>query len=219
MRSPAHYVAGMTGTLPELFQRWFAARGWQPRPHQLEVLDGRAGGRKRAADRADRRRQDAGRVSSQPGRAGRGAARGAAHALCQPAEGAGGRYRPQPDAAGRRRWRCRSRIDTRTGDTPATRRQKQREEPPNILLTTPESLALLLSLPDAAKMFAGLRAVVIDEVHALAGTKRGDQLALCLARLGTLAPGRAPHRPFRHRRAPQAAGAYVAAAPACASSR
>ncbi len=80
-------------------------------------------------------------------------------------------------------------IETRTGDTPANRRKRQRENPPNILLTTPESLALLLSLPDAAKMFAGLSTVVIDEVHALAGTKRGDQLALCLARLVQHAPG------------------------------
>ena len=75
-------------------------------------------------------------------------------------------------------------IETRTGDTPANRRKRQKEQPPNILLTTPESLALLLSQADAPTMFAGLSTVVIDEVHALAGTKRGDQLALCLARLG-----------------------------------
>ncbi|HTR18276.1 MAG TPA: ligase-associated DNA damage response DEXH box helicase, partial [Acetobacteraceae bacterium] len=81
------------------------------------------------------------------------------------------------------------RIDTRTGDTPAERRRQQRETPPHILLTTPESLALLLSLPDAPTHFASLASIVIDEVHALAGSKRGDQLALCLARLATLAPG------------------------------
>ena len=57
-----------------------------------------------------------------------------------------------------------------------------------MLLTTPESLAVLLSLPDAPAMFAGLATVVMDEVHALAGTKRGDQLALCVARLAMLAP-------------------------------
>jgi CRP-like cAMP-binding protein len=79
-------------------------------------------------------------------------------------------------------------IETRTGDTPANRRVRQRVDPPNILLTTPESLAVLLSLPDASAMFAGLTSVVMDEVHALAGTKRGDQLALCVARLMTLAP-------------------------------
>ena len=80
------------------------------------------------------------------------------------------------------------RIETRSGDTSAEKRAKQRDAPPDILLTTPESLSLLLSLPGAAAMFGGLRRVVIDEVHALAGTKRGDQLALCLARLRALAP-------------------------------
>jgi len=79
-------------------------------------------------------------------------------------------------------------IETRTGDTPANRRARQRESPPHILLTTPESLAVLLSLPDPPAMFGGLATLVMDEVHALAGTKRGDQLALCVARLGTLAP-------------------------------
>jgi ATP-dependent Lhr-like helicase len=81
------------------------------------------------------------------------------------------------------------RIDDRTGDTPAHRRRAQRADPPDILLTTPESLALLLSYPDAGHMFAGLRRVVVDEIHALAESKRGDQLMLGLARLDSLAPG------------------------------
>ena len=79
-------------------------------------------------------------------------------------------------------------VETRSGDTPQTRRARQKETPPNILLTTPESLALLVSQPTAPDMFSGLRCVVVDEIHALAGTKRGDQLALCLARLKRLAP-------------------------------
>jgi ATP-dependent Lhr-like helicase len=80
------------------------------------------------------------------------------------------------------------RIETRTGDTKQDQRKRQRETPPDMLLTTPESLALLLSLEGAPAMFAGLHTIIIDEIHALAGTKRGDQLALCLARLTTLAP-------------------------------
>ena len=80
-------------------------------------------------------------------------------------------------------------VETRSGDTPQARRVRQKEHPPNILLTTPESLALLLSQPTAPTLFGALRCVVIDEIHALAGTKRGDQLALCLARLAKLAPG------------------------------
>ena len=79
-------------------------------------------------------------------------------------------------------------IATRSGDTPADKRRRQRDNPPDILLTTPESLALLLSLSDAGTHFAGLDTIIIDEIHALAGTKRGDQLALCLARLSTIAP-------------------------------
>ncbi len=80
------------------------------------------------------------------------------------------------------------RIEDRTGDTPHSQRQRQRAEPPDILLTTPESLALLLSYPDAPRIFQYLQRVVIDEVHALAESKRGDQLMLCLTRLERLAP-------------------------------
>ena len=79
-------------------------------------------------------------------------------------------------------------VETRSGDTPMARRARQKVAPPNILLTTPESLALLVSQTSAGEMFGDLRCVVIDEIHALAGTKRGDQLSLCLARLRTLAP-------------------------------
>ncbi|MCB1400396.1 MAG: ligase-associated DNA damage response DEXH box helicase [Rhodobacteraceae bacterium] len=81
------------------------------------------------------------------------------------------------------------RIEDRTGDTGATARRRQRADPPHILLTTPESLALLLSYQDAPRIFAGLKRVIADEIHALAESKRGDQLMLCLARLQHLAPG------------------------------
>jgi ATP-dependent Lhr-like helicase len=81
------------------------------------------------------------------------------------------------------------RVETRSGDTPSDRKKRQRERPPHILLTTPESLSLLLSYPESADLFAGLRRIVIDEVHAFATDKRGDLLALSLARLHSLAPG------------------------------
>ncbi|ESW60157.1 MAG: helicase [Rhodobacter sp. CACIA14H1] len=81
------------------------------------------------------------------------------------------------------------RIEDRTGDTTYTQRRRQRADPPHILLTTPESLALLLSYEDAPRIFASLQRVVIDELHALAESKRGDQLMLLLSRLETLAPG------------------------------
>ncbi|MGR3572163.1 ligase-associated DNA damage response DEXH box helicase, partial [Brevirhabdus sp.] len=81
------------------------------------------------------------------------------------------------------------RIEDRTGDTSYARRRRQRADPPHILLTTPESLALLTSYEDAPRIFAGLQRVVVDEIHALAESKRGDQLMLALSRLEALAPG------------------------------
>ena len=81
------------------------------------------------------------------------------------------------------------RVETRTGDTPSDRKARQRLRPPHILLTTPESLSLLLSYSESAALFAGLKTIVIDELHAFAKEKRGDLLALSMARLQKLAPG------------------------------
>jgi ATP-dependent helicase Lhr and Lhr-like helicase len=80
------------------------------------------------------------------------------------------------------------RVETRTGDTPVSRRQRQRRYPPDILLTTPEQLALLLSSDDAPFLFSSLKRIVLDELHALVTSKRGDLLSLGLARLWRLAP-------------------------------
>lgn len=80
------------------------------------------------------------------------------------------------------------RIETRSGDTPSERKARQRARPPQVLLTTPESLSLLLSYPEAQTMFAGLQRIVIDEVHAFAAGKRGDLLALAMTRLQAIAP-------------------------------
>jgi ATP-dependent Lhr-like helicase len=79
-------------------------------------------------------------------------------------------------------------IETRTGDTPLHKRQRQKLKPPDILLTTPEQAALLLSATDADRFFADLDMVVLDELHALVTSKRGDLLSLGLARLRQLAP-------------------------------
>jgi ATP-dependent Lhr-like helicase len=79
-------------------------------------------------------------------------------------------------------------FETRTGDTPQSRRQRQKRKPPDFLMTTPESLALLLSYEDAGAYFSGLRHIIIDELHAFFDNKRGDLLSLNLARLATLAP-------------------------------
>ncbi|MFN5037545.1 MAG: ligase-associated DNA damage response DEXH box helicase, partial [Bradyrhizobium sp.] len=80
------------------------------------------------------------------------------------------------------------RIETRTGVSPVSRRQRQRRYPPDILLTTPEQLALLLASDDAPFLFSSLKRIVLDELHALVTSKRGDLLSLGLARLWTIAP-------------------------------
>ena len=81
------------------------------------------------------------------------------------------------------------RIETRTGDTPAHKRTRQIARPPDILLTTPEQLALLIAHREAADLLANLRCVILDELHALVTSKRGDLLSLALARLHRLSPG------------------------------
>jgi ATP-dependent Lhr-like helicase len=81
------------------------------------------------------------------------------------------------------------RVETRTGDTPAHKRTRQISRPPDILLTTPEQLALLIAHREATEFFSGLRCVVLDELHALVTSKRGDLLSLAMARLHRLSPG------------------------------
>ncbi|PVA05901.1 ligase-associated DNA damage response DEXH box helicase [Thalassorhabdomicrobium marinisediminis] len=81
------------------------------------------------------------------------------------------------------------RVEDRTGDTSYTQKRRQRADPPHILLTTPESLALLVSYEDAPRMFKGVQRIIVDEIHALAESKRGDQLMLALSRVQAMAPG------------------------------
>ena len=177
----------VTSGLPPRFAEWFASRGWQPRRHQLAMLDAaRAGESVLLIAPTGGGKTLAGFLPTlialdQTPRAGihtlyisplKALATDIARNLTRPID----------------EMKLAVSVETRTGDTPANRRARQRSEPPNILLTTPESLAVLLSLPDAQKIFDGLSSIVMDEVHALAGTKRGDQLALCVSRLMTLAP-------------------------------
>src|SRR5256712_4352083 len=77
------------------------------------------------------------------------------------------------------------RVGVRTGDTPAKERAAMLKHPPDILITTPESLFLLLT-SRAREVMAGIDTVIVDEVHAVAGTKRGAHLALSLERLERL---------------------------------
>jgi ATP-dependent Lhr-like helicase len=79
-------------------------------------------------------------------------------------------------------------IETRTGDTSASVRSRQSRRLPTALLTTPESLTILLSRPESLELMRELRLIVVDEWHELLGTKRGVQTELALARLRTLRP-------------------------------
>jgi ATP-dependent Lhr-like helicase len=178
----------MPGTLPELFVTWFAARGWAPRPHQLALLDAAANGENvLLIAPTGGGKTLAGFLPSLVALAAPRALPTLHTLYVSPLKALAtdiARNLTAPVA----QMQLPIRIETRTGDTSSEHRRRQRESPPDLLLTTPESLALLLSLEDAPRIFAGLATVIIDEIHALAGTKRGDQLALCLARLATLAP-------------------------------
>ena len=170
--------------LPPAFRDWFARQGWQPHPHQLDLLAATGdtlliaptGGGKTLAgflpslvDLADGHK--------------------GLHTLyvsplkALTADIARNLARPVADL------NLPIRVEDRTGDTRSSQRARQRVDPPQILLTTPESLALMLSYEQAPQIFGNLRRVVLDELHALAENKRGDQLMLGLARLRTLAPG------------------------------
>jgi ATP-dependent Lhr-like helicase len=178
--------------LPQVFSRWFAGRGWTPRDHQLELLARAQGGRSvLLIAPTGGGKTLAGFLpslveisTSSPHRRG-----DELHTLyISPLKALAvdiARNLEQPVAE----MKLAIRIETRTGDTPVSKRQRQRRHPPDILLTTPEQLALLLASADAPFLFSSLRRVVLDELHALVTSKRGDLLSLGLARLFRLVPG------------------------------
>ncbi len=177
--------------LPAPFAGWFAARGWEPRAHQLALLEHAArgdsvllvaptGGGKTLAGFLPSLIE----LAALPARR-----KPALHTLyISPLKALAvdvSRNLETPVAE----MGLPIRIETRTGDTPPSRRLRQRHVPPDILLTTPEQFALLLANRDPRQLFASVRAVVLDELHAFHNTKRGDLLALGLARLAHFAPG------------------------------
>jgi len=177
-----------TTLLPPVFTDWFRARGWSPRPHQLAVLEkaqaGRdvllispTGGGKTLAGflpslvelSATRERNGIHTLYVSPLKA---LAVDIARNLEAPI----------------REMALPVRVETRTGDTPHSRRKRQREKPPDILITTPEQVSLLIADAGAAHMLKDLRAVVLDELHSLVTSKRGVLLSLALSRVQSLAP-------------------------------
>jgi ATP-dependent Lhr-like helicase len=172
--------------LPSVFADWFASRGWSVHPHQQDMLD----------------RADAPALLLIAPTGGGKTLAGFLPTLAELADGTHSGLHtlyvsPLKALAADIKRNLRTpvdemslpiRIEDRTGDTTATRKKRQRADPPHILLTTPESLALLISYEDAPRMFKGLQRVIVDEIHALAESKRGDQLMLALGRLQRLAP-------------------------------
>ena len=174
-------------SLPDAFKRWFDTKGWRPHDHQLEMLEkawlgqstlliAPTGGGKTLAGFLASLVELHNRPSD------------GLHTLyISPLKALAvdiHRNLDQPIAE----MGLKITSETRTGDTPSAKRQRQRRQPPNILLTTPESLALLLSYEDAPTLFSSLRCVIVDELHALVDNKRGELLSLGLARLASLAP-------------------------------
>ena len=206
-----------------LVRRWFEARFGTPTPAQAEGWPAIAVGRRRARRGPDRLRKDARGVplGDRPagarrrrGRPPRGPDR---RRLRLAAEGArqrhpaepGGPARRAPGARdGRRERRCpRSAPLVRSGDTPSRERQAMTRRPPHILITTPESLYILLTAEKSRGFLAGARTVIVDEIHAIAADKRGAHLA-ALARAAGRARGPAPaaHRPLGHAAADRGGG-------------
>ncbi len=173
--------------LPPIIETWLAGRGWSLRAHQRGMLD--------AAERGEHA------LLVAPTGAGKtlaGFLPSLADLIARPREGLHSLYISPLKALAVDVQRnlltpiadmgLDIRVETRTGDTPAERKARQRARPPQMLLTTPESLSLLLSYPDAELLFADLETVIIDEIHAFAPDKRGDLLSLSLSKLQAIRP-------------------------------
>ncbi|MBB5533741.1 ligase-associated DNA damage response DEXH box helicase [Rhizobium giardinii] len=182
-------------SLPPPFLRWFADKGWQPRAHQLELLSRAQGGESMlliAPTGAGKTL--AGFLPSlvsltERGKIPPGSAFTGIHTLyISPLKALAvdierNLMKPVGEMG------LPVRIENRTGDTPQAKRQRQKLNPPDILLTTPEQVALLLANGEAERFFKDLKYVVLDELHSLVTSKRGHLLSLGLARLRKLAPG------------------------------
>lgn len=193
-RHSAIRTAEPAATLPGPFLKWFAERGWSPRAHQIELLARAQAGKsvlliaptgagKTLAGFMPTLVDLANRAKRRPGESHRGVHTlyiSPLKALAVDIERNLGKPVGEMGLA--------ISLETRTGDTPAHKRQRQKLSPPDILLTTPEQVALLIASSDAPRFFADLRFVVLDELHSLVTSKRGHLLSLGLARLRGLIP-------------------------------
>nr|WP_037086675.1 ligase-associated DNA damage response DEXH box helicase [Neorhizobium vignae] len=180
--------------LPRPFQKWFAEKGWQPRAHQLELLARSTSGENMlliAPTGAGKTL--AGFLPSltdltRRGKIPPGSAFTGIHTLyISPLKALAvdierNLMKPVFEMG------LEISIENRTGDTPQAKRQRQKLNPPDILLTTPEQVALLLANKEAERFFKDLKYVVLDELHSLVTSKRGHLLSLGLARIRRHAP-------------------------------
>jgi len=184
----------MTAPLPPLFADWFGKRGWSIRRHQSEMIAARLAGRHALlVAPTGGGKTLAGFLPSLIDLAERGP-----RPEFGPGSGVHTLYISPLKALTTdvernlmtpiREIGLNIHVESRTGDTKQSKKQRQREFPPDILLTTPEQLALFCAWDGARAYFADLKCIVLDEVHAIWSGKRGDLLSLGLARLQSFAP-------------------------------
>ncbi|WP_374332037.1 ligase-associated DNA damage response DEXH box helicase [Aestuariivirga sp.] len=175
-------------SLPQRFLDWFSARGWAPRAHQLAVLEhaqaresvlliSPTGGGKTLA----------GFLPSLAEITERGSGGGIHTLYVSPLKALAvdiARNLEAPIAE----MKLPVTVETRTGDTPHAKRLRQRQKPPDILITTPEQVSLLVADPHAAHLLKGLRTIILDELHSMVTSKRGVLLSLALSRVQAHAP-------------------------------
>lgn len=185
IREPDHDL------IPPRFRDWFAERGWSVRAHQREMIEkARAGADVLLVAPTGGGKTLAGFLPSLIDLAERGPRNGpkALHTLYISPLKALAVDVERNLLTPVREMDLPIVVESRTGDTGQARRQRQKNLPPDILLTTPEQLALFCAWEGARDYFENLRCVVIDEIHAIHGSKRGDLLSLGLARLRSFAP-------------------------------
>ena len=192
-RLPASSSARELQSLPPRFAAWFEQRGWRPRRHQVEMLEkAREGRHALLIAPTGGGKTLAGFLPSlvelsERGPANHPAGHGLHTLYISPLKALAvdvARNLMAPIAE----MDLKVSVESRTGDTGVAKRQRQRKHPPDILLTTPEQLALFCAWEGSKSYFEGLKTVIIDEIHAIHASKRGDLLSLGLARLQACAP-------------------------------
>ena len=176
------------GHLPSKFRDWFEARGWSPRAHQLAVLNhAMAGQSALLISPTGGGKTLAGFLPSLVELSEKHERNGIHTLYISPLKALAVDIARNLEAPVRE-MALPITIETRTGDTPHSKRKRQREHPPDILITTPEQVSLLIADAGAAHMLCHLKSIILDELHSLVTSKRGVLLSLALVRVQSFAP-------------------------------